>query len=130
MHGRGADVLRQPFEAARARNGHNPWLLREEPGECDLCRRRPQLRRDTLQERDHRQIRRACIRLEPRRDAAEVTFGECGVRVDGAREEPRTERAERDKTYSEFGADRQDAVLFDVAGPQRILALYGREWLH
>ena len=33
-----ADVLIEPFQLARAGNGHDPGFLRQQPGQCNLCR--------------------------------------------------------------------------------------------
>src|SRR5215471_21686225 len=48
-----ADVLLQAFNLAAARNRHDPWLLRQQPGERDLRRRRLFLLSDAGQQVDH-----------------------------------------------------------------------------
>ena len=84
---------------------------------------------DTLQQLDHRHVGGACVGSEPRRDAAKVGAAEGRGRVDRARQKARPERAERDEPDSELLAGSQHAVLLDVARPQRVLALEGRNRL-
>jgi hypothetical protein len=40
LDGRRAEVLLEPVPLRRARDGHNPWSLRQQPREGDLSRRR------------------------------------------------------------------------------------------
>ena len=57
----GAEVLVETVQLRCARNGNDPRLLREQPRERDLSRRRLLAVRDRLQQVDDRLIRLACL---------------------------------------------------------------------
>ena len=52
----GVDILLQPVELGRARDRHDPGLLREQPGERDLRRRRALALRDRADQIDQRLV--------------------------------------------------------------------------
>ena len=52
------------------------------------------------------------------------------VRVDLPGEEPSTKRAPRHKADVQLVANIEDAVLFDVSRPQRVLALNCGDWVN
>src|SRR5262245_3206369 len=79
-----ADVFLEPMHFRRGRNRHNPWPLRQDPRERDLCRRRILARRKALEPLDEPEVRLAILRREPRKCLAEVSLHKRRVLVDGA----------------------------------------------
>ena len=72
LNGRGADVFFQPVQLRCAGDGNDPRLLREQPGERDLRRRRFLLFGDLAEQIDQGLIRFAVLRREARDDVAEI----------------------------------------------------------
>src|SRR6185369_8032621 len=91
---RGADVLVQAMKLRRARDGNDPRLLREQPRERDLSRRRLLPLSDLAKEIHQGLIRFPSLRRETRDDVAEVGTVERGVFVDLPREEALAQRTE------------------------------------
>src|ERR1017187_2879870 len=81
---------------------HNPRLLGEQPGECDLSRRRLLPFPDAGEQIDQGLIRLESLRREARQGAAKVGAVEPRIFVDLAREEALAQGAVRDKANSEF----------------------------
>src|SRR5262245_6622399 len=88
-----ADVLLQSLDLATTRNRNDPRLLRQEPGERDLCRRRLFLRSDPGQQVNHGLIGFDGLWREAGVVAANVGAVEGRVFVDLARQIAPTERA-------------------------------------
>src|SRR6185503_1965060 len=101
----------------------------EDPGECDLGRRRAFALRDALEELDEDAVGSARIRGESGNRVAEIGALERGRLVDGAREEALPERAERHEADAELLERRQDRLL-RLAPPERIFALQGGDGLN
>ena len=97
-----SDVLLEAFQFRGAWEGNDPWLLREQPRERDLSRRRLLPFSDRTNEVDHRLIRFASFRREARDDVSEVGVVERGLLVDFSRQEPLPEGAEWNETDSEL----------------------------
>ena len=72
-------------ELGGARDGNDPRLLRQQPGERDLRRRRALLPANLLEQIDHRSVRLARLRREARQGAAIIVAAEGGGLVDLAR---------------------------------------------
>src|SRR5947199_4805384 len=97
----GAKILLEARQFLRARNRDNPRLLREQPGERDLRRRRAFPLRDTFHEVDQCHVCRTGVRGEPRRSAAKVLRVAYRRRIDRSRptrDPPRTQTQEADAT--------------------------------
>jgi len=56
LDGKCADVLIQAIQLPAARDGNNPWLLSEQPGERDLSRCRSLLFSDPGQQINYRPV--------------------------------------------------------------------------
>src|SRR5947199_1142324 len=121
----GAKILLEARQFLRARNRDNPRLLREQPGERDLRRRRAFPLRDTFHEVDQCHVCRTGVRGEARRYAAKVFRVECRRRVDRSGEKASAQRTARNEADAKLLARRQHAIALRVARPQRILALHG-----
>ena len=119
----------EPVCLRRAGDRHDPRLLREHPGEGDLCGRGVLPPSDRGQQINQRLIGFARFRREARERAAEVRAVERRVLVDGAREEALAERTERHEPDAERFECWQN-VLFVLSGPQRVFALHGGDRLH
>ena len=72
LNRRGAEVLLEPMQLGRAWNRHDPRLLREQPRERDLRRRRLLPLGERLQPLDEGQIRLPVLLGEARDDVAEI----------------------------------------------------------
>ncbi len=123
-----ADILLQAMQLGRARNGNDPGLLRQQPGERDLGRRRLFSRGDRGEKIDQRLIGLERLGREARQRAAEIVAAETGLPGDRAGEEPLAERAVGHEADPEFLERRQHAFL-GPAPPQRIFALQRRHRL-
>src|SRR5438445_102697 len=121
----GAKVLLEARQFLRPRNRDNPRLLREQPRERDLRRRRAFPLRDPLHEVDHYHVCRTGVRGEARRYAAKVFRVERRRRVDRSGEKASAQRTERNEADAKLLARRQHAVALRVARPQRVFALHG-----
>src|SRR5262249_24473674 len=110
-------------------NGHDPWFLREEPGEGKLCRRCALSPGNVRQQVDKCLIGLHRIRLESRQRTAEILRVERRLRAESARQEASAQRTERDKTDAKL-SQHGDDVSFGLAPPDRVLALYRRDRLH
>src|SRR4028118_1000721 len=83
-------------------NRHNPRLLSQQPGKCDLSGRHLLLFCNAAEQIDQGLIRLESIRREARQSAAEVGAVKGGVFVDLAREEAFAQRAIGDKSDAKF----------------------------
>ena len=119
-----ADVLEHVRHLRRAGDGHDPRLLRHQPGQRDLRGSGLLPLGPALQQLDERQVVRQVLRREAGLDAANVTLGEARLRVDGAGQETHAERAPRHEADAEFLAERDD-LLFRPAPQHRIFVLDG-----
>src|SRR5688500_10032489 len=84
LQGGAAQVLLQALELGRAGDRNDPPLLREEPRECDLRRRRALSRGDRGEQLDEHAVRLARLALESRERRAEVALVEVRRRVDAS----------------------------------------------
>src|SRR5579862_5836492 len=108
---RGRHVFLQAFDFGRARNGDNPWLLLQQPGERDLRRRGLLCYGNRCQPSHQGLVGAAGLRREAWQRVAEVVLGEGRAGVDLAGEESSAERAERHEADGELFAKRQDVRL-------------------
>src|SRR5437868_1676361 len=90
----GTEVLLEPMTLRRSGNRHDPRLLREQPGECDLRRCRVLPCSERLQPLDKCDVRLSVLFRESRHDVAKVRRFECGLFIDCASQEALAERAE------------------------------------
>ena len=97
-----ADVLLQAMQLRRPRDRHDPRLLGQEPGECDLGGRRVLPSGDAAEQFDQRLVRLPGLRREAGNGVAEVGAVEGGALVDLAGEVALAQRAERDEADAEF----------------------------
>ena len=116
------DVFLQPLELRRAGDRHDPRLLGEQPGDCDLCRRRTLPLCDAAEQIDECQVRFPRLGIEAGDGVAEVVAVERRAFVDLPGQEALAERAEGDEADSELLESRKD-LLFRFAPPERVLAL-------
>ena len=82
MNCSGAEVFLQAISLGRPRNRRDPRLLREQPGQRDLRRRRLLSFSERLQPLDECQVGLAVLFGESRNDVAEVVRIERGLLVD------------------------------------------------
>src|SRR5256885_13588311 len=94
-----------------AGNGNDPRLLRQQPGESDLCRRRLLRLGDFCQHVHEGLIGFSILRSEAGDDVAEIGFVKLCIFADLASEEALAERAERNEAYPEFLEGRYDFGL-------------------
>jgi hypothetical protein len=125
-----AQVLREAMALGGAGDRHDPGLLGQQPGQGDLGRGSLLARGDRLEQIDQRHVGGPGVGGEARRDRAEVGGIQLGGLVDLAGQEARAQRAERHEADAQFLAGGQDAVVLDVARPQRILVLQRGDRLH
>jgi hypothetical protein len=104
-------VLGQSLQLCRARNGHDPWLLRQQPGYRNLCRRRLFTRCDHTKQIDQRLIRPQGLLSEARKGAPEVDAVEGDGLIDLSREEPLSQWAVRNEADPEFLKCRYHVLL-------------------
>jgi hypothetical protein len=109
---RGADVLVEPVELGGARNGHNPSLLCEEPGERDLAWRDDLGRGDGLHFVDECHVALQRVRAEAWDLGAQVVTGPEGRRC--------VHRSGQESLGESAGGDEADAEL--LAGVQDVAA--------
>src|SRR5712691_10303627 len=128
VDGGGSDVLLEPLQLPGSRDGHDPWLPGEQPGERDLSRCRLLPFRDPGEQVDQGQIRLPSLRREARHDVAEIGAVERRALVDLPREEALAQRAEGDEADPELLECRQH-FRFRASPPQRVLALECRHGL-
>src|SRR6266542_4941022 len=124
-----AEVLLEPIQLRRPGDRNEPRLLRQQPRESDLRRRRALPLRDLAEQIDQGLIRLARLRREARHDVSEVVLVERGLLVDLSRQEPLPERAERDEPDPEL-LEGRDHLLLRLSPPQRVLALERRDRLN
>ena len=123
---RRAEVLAQMRRAGRAGNRDHVIALREQPGQCELRRRRAKLARDRLITVEQFQVGRVGRRLEARHVAAQVLRLERADVAQRAGQVAACERAERDERDAKVATGRQCAH-FSIARPQRVLRLQRRD---
>jgi hypothetical protein len=97
-----SQVLVQAMQLRGTRDGDDPGLLGEQPGEGDLGWRRPLPARDAAEQVDQGLIRLQGLRREAGQRAAEVGAVEGRVHVDLAREEAPAQRAVGDEADAEL----------------------------
>src|SRR5262245_57144421 len=95
--GRGADVLLQAMELARAGDRHNPRLLRQHPGQRDLRWRRMLLSSDLGEQVGDRLVGFERIRCKAREPASNVGATKAHVGVNLPGQEALPERAPRNE---------------------------------
>src|SRR5436305_7454336 len=110
------------MQLRRARDGDDPRLLRQEPGERNLSGRRLLLLPELAEQIDQSHIRFAILRREARDGVAEVGPVQLGVFVDPAREEALSQGTERHEADTELLQSRYD-FLFRLSPPKRVFAL-------
>src|SRR4051794_18537235 len=92
----------------RPRNRHDPGLLSEHPGKCDLSNRCLLALSDCLQQIHQRPVRLPSLRRETRYSVAKIVAVKIRVLVDLAREKSLTQRAERNKADPELFESRHN----------------------
>src|SRR5256885_9541227 len=90
------------MQLSRARDGNDPWLLRQQPGKRDLSRRRLFLLCEPADQINQRVIGFPVLRGKTRNNVAEITFVELRVFADLASEEAFTQRTERNEPDAEL----------------------------
>src|SRR5437870_9576534 len=128
FHIHGSEVFFEPMKLCRARNGNDPRLLRQKPGECDLSRCRFLLLREPADQVDQNLIRLPVLRRKARDNVAEIALVKLCIFTNLAREKTFTKRTEWNKPDAEF-LKCWDHLRFRFSPPQRIFALQCRDWL-
>src|SRR5690349_12587755 len=113
----GSDVLLEPMQLGRAGNWHDPGLLSEQPGECDLSGRGFLALGHLTQQIHYRLIGFPRFWRKTRNDVAEIVSVEICFLVDCARQETFAERTERYKANAQFFQSGQ-YLLFRLAPPE------------
>src|SRR5437773_11130917 len=129
FNSRRSKILFKARQLRCARNRHDPRLLREQPGECDLGRRYSPLRCERTHQINQSLVRFAILGAETRHAAAKVGAVELRVRVDLACQEAFAQRAERNESNPKL-LKGWHHCLFGLAPAQRVLALQLRDWLN
>src|SRR5262245_27067556 len=129
LNGGGAEILVKAIALRRSRNRHDPGLLRQQPGQRQLRRRRLFAFGERLQPADKGEVRLPVLLREPRDGAADVVWSERRLLVDGAGQKPSAERAEWHEANPQFRERRQNLAL-RLPPPERILALERRDRLN
>src|SRR5215203_3697356 len=106
----------------RPRDRYDPVFLSDDPGKCDLRRRRVLRLRKTRDQIDQRLIGLAGLRRKARDRVAKIFAVERRAFVDLSGQKSLTERTERDETDSQF-FEHREYLLFRFPPPKRILAL-------
>src|SRR5438477_10336301 len=113
----------------RPGNGHNPGLLTENPGECDLSGGRLLALSDCLQQIDQRAVGFSRIRRKTRDGITEVGVVKSGSLVDLACKEAFSQRAKGNKRYSKLFECGND-FRFRLPPPKGVFTLKCRDWLN
>ena len=92
--GSGSNVLLESMQLGRARYRHNPGLLRKQPSERDLRRRRLFLYCKLAQHIHQGLVRSPILFAETRNDVTEIRLVEFRILVDLASKEALPQRAE------------------------------------
>ncbi len=125
-NGSRSDVLEHVRHLCRARDGHDPGLLRHQPRQRDLGGSGTLPFGPRLHQLDELQILGQVLWRESGLALADVTVGESRPRVDGTGQKPHPERAPRDEADAELLAERDDHLL-RPAPQHRILVLNGTD---
>src|ERR1700691_1725693 len=125
----GSEIFFEAMQLGRAENGHDPRLLSEQPRKRNLCGCGVPLFADLSEQIDHGLVSLARLRRETGHDVAKVRAIELGILVDGAGQEPSSQRAEGHKADPEPLEGRQD-LLLGFSPPQGVLALHRIDRLH
>src|SRR4051812_5309567 len=96
------DVLVETMTLRRARDRHNPWLLREQPGQRELRRGRAFPLGEGLQPLHERQVGLAVLLSEPRHGVAKIARLERRLVVNRAGQKALAKRTERYEPDAEF----------------------------
>src|SRR5579885_165510 len=129
LHARRTQILFEALQLGRAGNRHDPRLLRQQPGQRDLGRRRALALRDSAQQLDQSLVRLARLGRKAGQAVAEVVLAELRVLIDGAGEKASAERTVWYEANAQLLADGQHLPL-RFAPPQRILTLQRRHRLY
>src|ERR1700693_1608892 len=97
-----SDVLFEPVQLRRTRDGHERRLLRKQPSERDLRGRRFLLLRKFPQQVHQSLIRSSVLRREARYDIAEIVLVELRILVDLPSKEAFTKRTEGNESDPKF----------------------------
>src|SRR5579862_3441305 len=124
-----SDVFFEPMQLRRARDRHNPRLLRKQPGECYLGRRRLLMLRDLAEQIDECLIRLPVFGVKARDAITEIGAIELCILADRSRKEAFAKRAKWNEPDSEF-FECGDNLFFRLSPPERIFTLQCGDWLN
>ena len=113
------------MELGSARDGDDPRLLRQEPGERHLRRRRVLPLADALEKIDQRLVGGHGFGREAWQDRTEIVRREFRFLAHRSGQEPLAERAVADEADAQFLAGLKDAVGLGPPRPERIFVLEG-----
>src|SRR5687768_7358292 len=113
----------------RPRNGHDPRLAGEQPGECNLGRRRLLARSHALQQFDDGPVRAPGFGREAGKRRSQVVGAKRRHRGDGASQIPDTEGTPRHEADAQLLAGRENFQL-RIACPDGVFVLHRRDRLH
>ena len=112
-------ILFQTVQLGRTGYRHDPRFLRQQPGERDLCSRCTLGRSDAAEYIDQVLVRLASGLGKARHDVAKIARVELRIGIDRTGQEALAERAEGNKTDTQFFEQRQN-LLFRFSPPQRV----------
>src|SRR5579872_1393658 len=113
----------------RTRNRHNPRLLCQQPGECNLSRRHILLPCELANQLHDGLIRVAVLRREAGDNIAKITLVKLRILVDGSGEEALAQWTEWHEADAELLQGRY-GLLLRFSPPQRVFALQRRHRLY
>src|SRR5882762_11593142 len=116
------DVFFEAMQLGRAWDWNYPWLLRQQPSQSDLTRRRLLPLCDLLKQIDQGVIRFSIRRRKPRDGVAKIGAIESRRFVDLACQETLSQRAKWNEADSKFFKGRQHFLL-RFSEPKRVFAL-------
>src|SRR5436189_1088218 len=125
----GPDVLVETMALCRAGDRHDPWLLRQQPGQRELRRCGALPRRERLQPLHEGQIGLAVLFSEARDRFAKIVRLERCLVVDRAGQKTFPKWTERYEPDAEF-LERRENLAFGLTPPQGVLALQCRNRLN
>ena len=125
-----ADVLLQAVQLRRPGDRHDPGLLRQQPGERDLRRRRALPLGDRPSQIDQRLVRLARLRREARDDVAEVVLRRTSCSRRSCRSGSPCPSGLNGTKPMPSSSQRRQHLRLRLAPPQRVLALQRGHRLH
>src|ERR1700704_959862 len=122
------DVFIEAMTFRRPEDRHDRWLLRQQPGQRELCRRGSFQRRERLQPLHEGQIGLAILLSEARHRVAKIIRLKRRLVVDRAGQKTFAKRTERYEPDAKF-LKRRENLAFGLTPPEGVLTLQRRNRL-